>query len=222
MPMSAQRLVQCINQFALQESNPVISILPESGLFELNQKYPKPMLSFPGTGLRAYYHSHSYASRPDEENGHFHIFLNMDDDLKLENEKWSHLAGLAMDSMGQPVRWFTVNHWVTGETWCPADMLNRKLDLLTKKDSRELSLVEQWIKAIIEFYTLSLNQLLEERDRVITKLIQEKNLNAILQDRAIYGLSHRPINLLYDLESYVNLVNSHNLKQSTSVPRGIL
>ncbi|WP_455217420.1 DUF6969 family protein [Kaarinaea lacus] len=203
--MSAQMLTQCINQFASRESNPVMSILPDSGVFEFNQKYPKPMLSFPGIGLRAYYHCHAYDSRPAEEHGHFHIFLRMDGDPKLENEKWSHLAGLCMDNMGQPVNWFTVNHWVTGETWSTADSLNRELKLLSEKNAQHLNLVEQWIKAIIEFYEPSIGRLLLERDQKVNKLAHNKDLDSILQDRLVYELSRFTINLLNDMECYASL-----------------
>lgn len=200
--MPAQALVQCINEFALQESNPVISILPDSGVLRVKQKYPQPMLSFSGLGLRAYYHCHSSELHIENEHGHFHIFL------KLDNEQWSHLAGLSMDSLGQPILWFTVNRWVTGEIWNPADILEKQLGQLLEHKRQNLDLVEQWLLSMLEFYQQPINTLLRMRDRKINKLIEKKDLNTVLKDRTIYGLSKNAVNLLSDLESYASLVNN--------------
>ena len=205
--MSAQTLVQCINQFALKDINPVITVLPDNGVLEFDRKYPQPMLTFSGLGLRAYYHCHTSASRPEIEHGHFHVFI------KTDNEEWSHLAGLSMDNLGQPIQWFTVNHWVTGEKWITADILERQLEKLLMGNKHELMLVEKWLLAMLEFYQQSLNHLLQERDQKINSLLAQKKLEAVLKDHVIYDLSQTKINLLNDLESCANLnelENYHN------------
>ena len=199
--MSAQALVECINQFALQDTNPVISILPDTGVVDFKQKYPQPMLSFSGMGLRAYYHCHDSDSQPENEHGHFHIFLQIND------KQWSHLAGLSMDHMGQPLQWFTVNHWVTGETWNPADILGKQLIQLLNYERQNLEMVERWLLAMLEFYQQPINNLLIQRDQRIDELIQGKEFDSILKDRTIYDLSSDKINLLSDLESYASLTN---------------
>ena len=197
--MSAQELVNCINQFALNYTNPVIAILPDNSVVEFEKKYPNPMLSFSGIGVRAYYHCHSSDNRPDTEHGHFHVFL------KTDSEKWSHLAGLSMDKLGQPLEWFTVNHWVTGEAWITAPALEQQLNKLQKNEGQKLELVENWLLAMLNFYQKALNQLLRERDQEINAFLTEKTLESALEDRNIYILSKYKINLLNDLESYANL-----------------
>lgn len=202
--MTAQSLIECINQFASQQSNPVLAVLPDDGLVEIKRKYPDPKLSFSGAGLRAYYHCHTAESRPDTEHGHFHIFL------RTSKNQWSHLAGLSMDNMGQPLEWFTVNHWVSGETWNTAETLRGYLNKLLKNECPNLGLVEQWIHSMLGFYQQQLDDLLNERDKEIKTLTQERELNTILTDRTIYVLSQHKINLLSDLESYVNLNSKSN------------
>lgn len=202
MPMPVQALVHCINQFALQESNPVISVLPETGIIKLKQKYPQPMLSFSGMGLRTYYHCHPSDSKPETEHGHFHIFLSIDDD------KWSHLAGLSMDRLGQPLQWFTVNHWVTGETWKSSAILEQQLNQLLYSQRHNLDLVEQWLLAMLEFYKQTLKLLLKQRDQRINELSEKDHLDTVLKNHSIYDLSIIKINLLNDLESYATLNNS--------------
>jgi len=197
--MTGQALLHCINQFARKKTNPVIAVLPDNGVVEFDRKYPSPMPSFSGLGIRTYYHCHTSKSRPGTEHGHFHIFI------KIDEKHWCHLAGLSMDNLGQPIAWFTVNHWVTGETWATADILEQRLKNLLSEDKHKLSLVEQWLLSMIRFYQQSINHLLKERDQQLNTYLSEKTLEEVRDDRAIYFLSLHNINLLNDLETYANL-----------------
>ena len=40
----------------------------------------------------------------------------------------SHLVAIAVNSRGEPIRLFTTNRWVTGETWYHADDIIGMLD----------------------------------------------------------------------------------------------
>lgn len=197
--MPGQSLLHCINQFALQDTNPVIAVLPVNAVVEFDRKYPNPILSFSELGLRAYYHCHTSAARPETEHGHFHIFIKIDD------KHWSHLAGLSMDNLGQPIQWFTVNHWVTGETWETAELLAQCLDKLLKSDKQKLILVEEWLLAMLEFYQQSISFLIKERDQRLNTFVSERTLKAVHKDHAIYVLSQHDINLLNDIETYATL-----------------
>jgi hypothetical protein len=44
------------------------------------------------------------------------------------NDKLSHLIAIAMDASGAPIRLFTTNRWVTGETWYAASDVHGMLD----------------------------------------------------------------------------------------------
>ena len=142
--MSVETLIDVINQFAAQQSNPVLEILPRDGHIEYDRKYPEPILDFATGGVCAYYHCHSTANRPAAEHGHFHIFL------QNEAGQWCHLAGLSVDAYGQPLQWFTVNHWVTGEAWGQSQVLLHGLACLVS--SPQHNLVEQWLLALLQFY----------------------------------------------------------------------
>ena len=207
--MAIQTLLHCINSFASEDSNPVLSVLPEDDVVEFKRKYPEPQLSFSNMGLRAYYHCHTSSSRPDAEHGHFHIFLRTDasTDASSEKTQWSHLAGLSMDNLGQPLQWFTVNHWVTGETWNKPNQLENKLDTLLEKKSKGLKLVEEWLLAMLGFYKQTLKETLIKRDQHIKTLTQGRGIDKTQQDRSIYLLSHQEINLFDDLKSRTDLTS---------------
>jgi hypothetical protein len=183
-------LVQSIKAFADRRSNPVLEILPADGVVELDRRYPEDLLDFNNAGLRAYYHCHTASERPDNEHGHFHIFVRIP-------AGWSHVAGLSMDNNGQPLQWFTVNHWVTGEEWCGAEELAAHLKAVQL--SENLGLTEQWLYTMLDFYHPVLAQLFDERDRAIERHCTEWQGETVLQERSIYCLSTYVIDLLQDI-----------------------
>jgi hypothetical protein len=44
-----------------------------------------------------------------------------------DNDKLSHLVAISMDTRGMPIRLFTTNRWVTGETWYGAEDVGRMI-----------------------------------------------------------------------------------------------
>jgi hypothetical protein len=191
MNTPARLLFNCIQELAARKSNPVLEILPDDGIVKLDTRYPQPMLTFDDTGLRAYYHCHTTTERPVNEHGHFHIFI------RNEENDWSHLAGLSMDNHGQPLQWFSVNHWVTGEQWNNAETLVSAMQCYDPPIS--MVLTEKWLMAMLEFYMPVIEELLLERDDTINSYCKEWQQEAILQERSIYFLSGYSINLLDDL-----------------------
>lgn len=176
----------------------MLSILPDGGIVEMKRKYPDPMLSFSDLGIRAYYHCHTSTARPKAEHGHFHIFLS------INESQWSHLAGLSMDNQGQPLQWFTVNHWVTGENWVDNQNLAIHLTRLLAKEQPAVTTVEKWILAMLGFYTPVLKETLKERDLQIETYSQDREPSIVFKDRDIYLLSHQDIDLLCDLQYYLD------------------
>ena len=195
--MMIQALIQCISEFATNNSNPVLSVLPETGVVEYDHKYPEPILGFSGAGLRAYYHCHSWSSPPAGEHGHFHIFVRTADD------NWTHLAGLSMDNDGQPLQWFTVNHWVTGEHWKDPTEIIEPLETMT--GASDWLLIEKWLWHMIEFYHPVLETLLADRDAQLNKLKSSKESEDLMQDRKIYILSSHDIELFDDIKQQTEI-----------------
>lgn len=174
------------------ETNPVLEVLDSDKPLEENKKYPPDLLQFNQTGWRAYYHCHP-ASRAGNhrfqgEHGHFHIFVR----TQTAPEKWSHLVALAMDNMGQPLGWFTVNHWVSGEAWENADALVKHLNTIPY--DKQDSLVEYWLLSLLALNSDGVKSILYERDKVI---LEQNDVTGVdcKQDKDIYLLSEIKINL---------------------------
>lgn len=175
------------------DSNPVLQAIADANPVVEEVKYPKGHLHFNGTGWRAYYHTH--ANHPDihplfaAEHGHFHIFVRVDE----TSDRWTHLVALSMDAFGQPLRWFMVNHWVTGETWLEANPLSALTENIPYQ--KQDSLLEQWLLCMLDIYKTEISGLLLKRD-------QQPGINddRQRQNRDVYLLTEEKIDLQQKLE----------------------
>lgn len=190
---ATESLISCLLQMAETETNPVLEVIDLETPLKENKKYPAGLLSFNQTGWRAYYHCHP-ASRAGNhrfkgEHGHFHIFVR----TQAEPDVWAHVVALAMDNMGQPIGWFTVNHWVTGEEWQSESILSA---CLKHSDyEQQESLVEKWLLSILAVSHKQIRALLIERDRIIANKCIGSSLDETLMNKEIYLLSEKKIDL---------------------------
>jgi hypothetical protein len=84
-----------------------------------------------------------------------------------EADPWSHLVAIAIDATGAPLRFFTTNRWVTGETWYPAADVARMLDCFAFGESGPSPLLNRWIAALLALYKPQLADLLAGRDAAV-------------------------------------------------------
>ena len=211
MTDAAESLLASLLEMADVQSNPVLQIINPDLPLEENTKYPIDLLQFNQTGWRAYYHCHPAVRTGNHrfkgEHGHFHIFVRLENTAD-KTDTWSHLAALAMDNMGQPLGWFTVNHWVTGETWESAEALIPLLKSVPY--DKQTSLVETWLLSLIVLSRKSIIQVLQARDEILEQKQSKINkINStedfdIKQDKELYLLSEVSINLEEVLKSNLN------------------
>lgn len=190
---AADSLLSCLLEMADAETNPVLQIINPELPLEENKKYPADLLQFNQTGWRAYYHCHPATRagnhRFEGEHGHFHIFVRSQN----APEEWSHLVALAMDNMGQPMGWFTVNHWVTGETWQDAEILINQLKYIPF--DRQTTLIERWILSLIDLNKDKIADILAVRDKLIKEQQATDLSQDIKQDKGLYLLSETVLNV---------------------------
>lgn len=160
------------------------------------------------TGGHYFYHCHR-ENLTHSEHGHFHCFLRKnfiqkrikptplpDWDLYLDNAI-THLIAIAMDRYGQPIRLFTVNRWITKETWFDAhhlpDILKRFKMTLT--DSDHWQVLDQWVEGMLHLFAPQIAWLHQRRDAQLL-IHKQANLNDNLyENKAIEELSEIQIDL---------------------------
>lgn len=85
------------------------------------------------------------------------------------SDRVAHLLAIAVDGKGEPVRLFTTNRWVTGETWYPAADLARMLDRFAPGGRAPVSLLDRWLGALVRLYRREIEDMLERRDKAVAK-----------------------------------------------------
>ncbi|MBI2786091.1 MAG: hypothetical protein HYX60_07230 [Legionella longbeachae] len=181
--------------------------------FERMSHYPKGDRIDHKTGSQYFYHCHreNYEST---EHGHFHSFIRYkyipksikpaplkDWDRYIDNPM-THLVAIGMNQLGQPIRLFTVNRWVTSEIWYPANYSARILKRykMTLADDPYWQILDKWVEGVLHLFTPQILWLHQQRD---TKILQHQVNSPIenpYMDYDLEELSEIPIDLKQQIE----------------------
>ena len=161
--------------------------------------YPDGEVYDSTTHVQYFFHRHSDASGDaaagPEEVGHFHLFLRGEGmpntakplllpELAVANapppyrsapmkrgrsDEVCHLIAIAVDAGGEPVRLFTTNRWVTGETWYGAADVIGMLDRVRLPEAGASRIVNRWIEALVGLFRPEIAVLLRNRDKAIVE-----------------------------------------------------
>ena len=158
--------------------------------------YPKNDCSDTDSGYEFYYHAHEPSDMPESEHGHFHIFKRN----ISQPEKFTHLIGIALNTKGLPVRLFTTNQWVTGESMQNAKTVQAYVKGYSFHCKGRLAPLAKWIEAMLTLYAEEITSLILKRDELIAVHVAAgiKKTN-FLEDRSQHCLTACKINLLEKL-----------------------
>jgi hypothetical protein len=191
MAAAARVIDDCRRELAARKRNVVTEVMAgEAAILEW-RRYPEEEAYDPESHAQYFYHAHPLPGRTLHEHGHFHTFLRAEgmpagvaplllpemavaDVIVLSpqapprklgsREEVSHLVGIAVDSQGQPLRLFTTNRWVTGETWYRADDVIRMVERFAISGAQPSEIVNRWVGAIVQLFRPQIAALLRARD----------------------------------------------------------
>lgn len=183
MAAAGQEVVEVHRVLAKTGDNVVGELLRGHDNFYEWDHYPPGDVYDGETHGQYYYHAHPPEQRFPDEHGHFHTFLRpkgMPIGVKPaavpiaappadDNAALSHLIAIAMNSKGFPFRIFTVNRWVTGETWYEARDVVRMLDCFKIDHARPSWPVNRWITAMVALFKPQIVELLTMRDETVAR-----------------------------------------------------
>ena len=183
MAEAAREVLNCQRVLTKTGDNIVGEVLRGAGTFYEWRHYPQGDIYDAEYHAQYYYHAHPEEERVSGEHGHFHTFLRPlgmppgvapapVPDLKepaSENDALSHLVGISMNRAGLPIRLFTTNRWVTGETWYAADDVVRMLDRFVIDHARPSWPANRWITALMRMFRPQIVELLHARDAEIRR-----------------------------------------------------
>lgn len=190
---AASELVAIQRRLASQGRGMAQAALAGARQIETLRHYPRDDVIDAANRSEFYYHLHGSSRCPREEHGHFHLFSRRPDGA------FSHLAGLSLDDRGWPIRWFTTNRWVTGETWQSAEALSADIDRFAPRTTGRLAPVARWLGAMVRLHRNSLKDLLRRRDAVVARHLQRQDAEAFFEDRRHDVLTEQRIDLVRTL-----------------------
>jgi hypothetical protein len=211
---------ECRRELATRDSSIVREVLGHAAVAEDWRHYPAADAYDPASHAQYFYHRHDAADLTNEH-GHFHLFLRAEgmpkETLPLllpeaaianlptppqaapskrgARDEVSHLIAIAVDHAGEPVRLFTTNRWVTGETWYRADDVIRMLDRFTLDTAEPASLVNSWLAAIVRLYQPEIAMLLRKRDEAVMDPRRRRRRVDVFEDPKIEVTSSLTIDL---------------------------
>ena len=174
--------------------------------------YPESEVYDPASHAQFFYHRHPGGARSPadaSEHGHFHLFLRGDGipagvtplllpEIAVANaplppqsaplkrggrDEVVHLVAIAIDWRGEPVRLFTTNRWVTGETWYCADDVIRMLDRFQVSGDMPSAVLNRWIGAMVRLFQPEIAVLLRHRDKAVTEWRWRRRSNVFEDQR---------------------------------------
>jgi hypothetical protein len=195
MQAAAAVVAACHRALGARGGGILAEIGAEEGALVDWRRYPGGEVYDPQTHVQYFYHAHPAADRAAREHGHFHTFLRAEGmplgvaPLVLPEtavadaarptpqaaplkhgarDEVSHLVAIALDPRGEPMRLFTTNRWVTGETWYRADDVIRMLDRFTFGEGGGPVVLNRWIGAMLALFRPQIVALLRQRDETVT------------------------------------------------------
>lgn len=197
MAEAGSEIVEIYRVLAKTGDNVVGELLRGADTFYEWDHYPPGDVYDAETHAQYYYHAHPGDQRFDGEHGHFHTFLRPGGmpagvkpapvppgDLPVDHdERLSHLVAIAMTPQGLPFRLFTVNRWVTGETWYAAEDVIEMLDSFEIDHARPSWPVNCWISAMMRLFRPQIVELIRARDRAVEAWRSQRNPPDVFEDR---------------------------------------
>jgi hypothetical protein len=207
MERAAAVVADCRARLGAGGRNILCEVAPPADAIVEWRHYPEGEVYDPASHAQYFYHAHPVESRLPHEHGHFHTFLRAEGmpfgvapllwpeaavaevavphsaPLKRgQRDEVSHLVAVSLDARGEPIRLFTTNRWVTGETWYPADDVIAMLDrfVMTAVPSR---LADRWLVAVMQLFRPQIAALLRRRDETVTAWRRRRRANVFEDPR---------------------------------------
>ena len=220
MASAAVVVDDCRRELATRSRNIVSEALADNPAAEWRH-YPDGEVYDAKSHAQYFYHTHPVTGRPLREHGHFHTFLRAEGmpigatplilpEIAVADvpalppqappikrgtrEEVSHLVAIAVDSRGEPIRLFTTNRWVTGETWYRADDVIRMVDRFAVTGVEPSEMLNRWVGATLRLFRPQIAALLQMRDETVMAWRRRRRTH-VFEDPALEITSSLDIDL---------------------------
>ena len=235
MAEAAREVLNCQRVLTKTGDNIVGEVLRGAGTFYEWRHYPQGDIYDSEYHAQYYYHAHPEGERVSGEHGHFHTFLRPlgmptgiapapvpdPKEPDSENDALCHLVGISMDRAGLPIRLFTTNRWVTGETWYAAGDVVRMLDCFIIDHARPSWPANRWITALMRMFRPQIVELLYARDAEIQRRLDVSSRSNVFEDRELEVASEMRVSI-EDQIARIELALARVRRRETPLARSLL
>ena len=221
MVAAATVIADCRRELAARDRDILGEVMAREATVSEWRHYPDGDVYDPKSHAQYFYHVHPVIGRPVREHGHFHTFLRAEGmpagtaplilpevavadvpalppqapPLKRgSREEVSHLVAIAVDCRGEPIRLFTTNRWVTGETWYRAEDVIRMLDRFAITEVEPSETLNRWVCAMLRLFRPQIAALLRMRDETVMAW-RRRRRTQVFEDPALEITSSLEISL---------------------------
>lgn len=236
---------ECRRLLAAQGSDIAREVVGQSAVVDDWRHYPADDAYDPLSHAQYFFHRHPASPAEQlQEYGHFHLFLRAEGmpagvtplllpEAAIANlptppqaaplkrgarDEVSHLVAIAIDRRGEPIRLFTTNRWVTGETWYRADDVTRMLDRFGLDAAEPAGALNRWIGAIVRLYQPEIAMLLRRRDEAVMDPRRRRRRMDVFEDPKLEITSSLPIDLDARLAAVDRLADNYSATRQPPVP----
>lgn len=196
MAAAGREVVTAERALAKQGFNMVGRLLRDEGPFYVWDHYPAGDVFDSRHGAQYFFHAHGEAQRDAREHGHFHSFVR-----PVGTGRLHHLVAVSVDHASQPIRLFTVNCWVTEDSWIRAPATIALLDHFILDGPRPSRWVNRWLAALLRLFRPQIEQLLQQRDAALADWQSRHRGEDPFIARELEILSELPISIAAQIDS---------------------
>jgi hypothetical protein len=209
MERAAAVLADCRQRLAANQHSILGELAVDANGLDDWRHYPKGEVYDPASHAQYFYHVHPAHIRLPREHGHFHTFLRAEGmpagvvplvlpetavaevapspqgaPLKRgARDEVSHLVAISLDAEGEPIRLFTTNRWVTGETWYRAGDVIAMLDRFAIATTNPAAVRDRWLVAVMQLFRPQIAALLRQRDETVMARRRRQRANVFEDPR---------------------------------------
>ncbi|MFZ6742085.1 DUF6969 family protein [Undibacterium sp. JH2W] len=197
--------MQALNQRGQQ----VVGHMIGDAVFTEWQHYPENDARDDKNASQYFYHAHPGQQRPFAEHGHFHLFVHAEKlGMRPTTTRYSpapaHIIAVSMDAQGLPCGFFVVNRWVTKGPWLSLAHCKQALQHFKLSSRKADKDINTFLRALVQLYYPRIVALLEQRDKIMANLCEERDRRSVFADTEIEVLCYLPIDLMADIATLEN------------------
>jgi len=200
MYAAAAEAIASLTAMAERGTNPTTEAINGAAVVEEWAHFPHSDVVDPATHSRYYYHAHSADERVPGEHGHFHTFVRTANSAGSA-DAFAHLIGISTDASGGVFRLFTVNRWVTDETWFDAEVVCRLLDRFDLTNTDSSPDLNRWVQAIVRMFRPQIEDLIRARDVSVAAFREAHPGEDVLEDRDLRVTSDMSVDFLEQIRA---------------------